>query len=172
MTNKYKTPILGALMLGLAAFAIPARVADANADIDKAAQATYDDVQATMGGVPDFVKMFPKAGIAGAWAEVRGLELSDQTALSPKEKALISLAVSATDSLPVLHLVRHQGRPGRRRHRRGDRRGGRGVGSHPALEHDIQRPADRHGHLQEGNGRRIAGRDPACAAPLRPPRSA
>ena len=53
------------------------------------------DIQSTMGGVPSFVKQFPKAGLPGAWAEVKAIELSDKTALTPKEKSLISLAVAA-----------------------------------------------------------------------------
>lgn len=65
------------------------------ADTAKSAEATYADIEKTMGSVPTFVKLFPKAGIAGAWAEERDLEMSDKTALDPKTKALISLAVSA-----------------------------------------------------------------------------
>jgi AhpD family alkylhydroperoxidase len=57
--------------------------------------ATVKDIEATLGGVPGFAKQFPKAGLPGAWAEVKALELSDATALSPKVKSLISLAVSA-----------------------------------------------------------------------------
>ncbi|TPJ20914.1 carboxymuconolactone decarboxylase family protein [Mesorhizobium sp. B2-7-2] len=53
------------------------------------------DIQSTMGGVPSFIKQFPKAGLPGAWAEVKAIELSDKTALTPKEKSLISLAVAA-----------------------------------------------------------------------------
>jgi AhpD family alkylhydroperoxidase len=64
-------------------------------DTTKSAEATYADIQKTMGSVPTFVKLFPKAGIAGAWAEERDLEMSDKTALDPKTKALISLAVAA-----------------------------------------------------------------------------
>jgi AhpD family alkylhydroperoxidase len=64
---------------------------------DKAAsaEAAYADIQKTLGGVPSFVTQFPKAGIAGAWAELKGIQFSDKTALSAKEKALISLAVAA-----------------------------------------------------------------------------
>ena len=64
-------------------------------DPDAAADAAYAEIEATFGKVPEFVKLFPKAAVAGAWAEVRDLEFSDKTALSPKEKSLISLAVSA-----------------------------------------------------------------------------
>jgi AhpD family alkylhydroperoxidase len=59
------------------------------------AEDTYKEIEQAMGGVPTFVKLFPKGAVAGAWAEMRDLELSDTTALPPKTKALISLAVAA-----------------------------------------------------------------------------
>ncbi len=62
---------------------------------DATAEAAYAEIGEAFGTVPTFVKQFPKAAIAGAWAELRDLELSDQTALSPKVKSLISLAVAA-----------------------------------------------------------------------------
>lgn len=74
------------------ALALPSLPAQAD---DTSAESVYSEVQATLGGVPTFVRLFPKSGVAGAWAEERDLELSDKTALSPKEKALISLAVAA-----------------------------------------------------------------------------
>ena len=55
----------------------------------------YKDIEKTWGSVPAFVKQLPKAALAGAWQEEKDLELSDKTALSPKVKALISLAVAA-----------------------------------------------------------------------------
>lgn len=55
----------------------------------------YNQVRTTFGSVPTFIRQLPKAMLAGAWAEERDLELSDKTALSPKVKALISLAVAA-----------------------------------------------------------------------------
>ena len=66
-------------------------------------ETTIRDIQSTMGGVPNFVKQFPKAGLPGAWAEVKAIELSDTTALSPKVKSLISLAVSA--QIPCQYCV-------------------------------------------------------------------
>ncbi|MDG4854841.1 MULTISPECIES: carboxymuconolactone decarboxylase family protein [unclassified Mesorhizobium] len=57
--------------------------------------AAIKDIQSTIGGVPGFMKQFPKAGLPGAWAEVKAIELSDKTALPPKVKSLISLAVAA-----------------------------------------------------------------------------
>lgn len=66
-------------------------------------ESTIKDIQSTMGGVPGFVKQFPKGGLPGAWAEVKAIELSDTTALSPKVKSLISLAVSA--QIPCQYCV-------------------------------------------------------------------
>ena len=57
-----------------------------------------------MGGVPTFIKLYPKGAVAGAWAQERDLELSDKTALSPKVKALISLAVAA--QIPCQYCIR------------------------------------------------------------------
>ncbi|RVD61980.1 MAG: carboxymuconolactone decarboxylase family protein [Mesorhizobium sp.] len=50
--------------------------------------ATLKDIQSTMGGVPSFVKQFPKTGLPGAWAEV---------------KSLISLAVAA--QIPCTYCI-------------------------------------------------------------------
>jgi AhpD family alkylhydroperoxidase len=78
-----------AAALCFAASVQPSRAGDLTAD------ATYKEIESVFGKVPEFVKKFPKAGIAGAWAEERDLEMSDKTALPPKTKALISLAVAA-----------------------------------------------------------------------------
>ena len=40
------------------------------------ADATYKDIEATLGAVPEFFKMFPASGIAGAWAEFKGIQLN------------------------------------------------------------------------------------------------
>ncbi|BCG81278.1 carboxymuconolactone decarboxylase family protein [Mesorhizobium sp. 113-3-3] len=79
--------LLAAAGCALALVAAPAYADDYDA--------TLKDIQATMGGVPSFVKQFPKAGLPGAWAEVKAIELNDKTALPPKVKSLISLAVAA-----------------------------------------------------------------------------
>ncbi|WP_245455528.1 MULTISPECIES: carboxymuconolactone decarboxylase family protein [unclassified Mesorhizobium] len=77
-----------------AACALTLTLASAPAQADDY-DAAIKDIQSTMGGVPSFVKQFPKAGLPGAWAEVKAIELSDKTALPPKVKSLISLAVAA-----------------------------------------------------------------------------
>jgi AhpD family alkylhydroperoxidase len=57
--------------------------------------ATYRDIEATLGSVPTFFKLFPQEGIAGAWSEFKTVQLNPKTALSGKEKELIGLAVAA-----------------------------------------------------------------------------
>lgn len=85
--NRHFTMI--ALAAGIAVTTVVAQAGDTTPD------AVYADVQKTFGNVPTFVKQLPKAALAGLWQQEKELELSDQTALSPKTKALISLAVAS-----------------------------------------------------------------------------
>jgi AhpD family alkylhydroperoxidase len=62
---------------------------------DASAQAAYRDIEQTLGSVPTFFKLFPEAGIAGAWAEFKAVQLNPATKLDGKTKELIGLAVSA-----------------------------------------------------------------------------
>ncbi|UOE99822.1 carboxymuconolactone decarboxylase family protein [Bdellovibrio reynosensis] len=55
----------------------------------------YDDIKQTLGMVPTFMKEYPAEGIAGAWEEFKGIQLSPNTALDGKTKELIGLAVSS-----------------------------------------------------------------------------
>lgn len=75
----------GAAMLGAAA----------TARADDSTTAAYKDIEATIGQLPSMFKAFPKAGIAGAWAEFKSIQLNPATALDGKTKELIGLAVSA-----------------------------------------------------------------------------
>ena len=85
---------------GLAVASVP-RIAVAE---DKAAiQATLKDIEQTFGTVPGFIKKFPPAALPGAWQELKAIELSDDTALPPKTKSLISLAVAA--QIPCQYCV-------------------------------------------------------------------
>ncbi len=59
------------------------------------ASSIYRDIEATLGSVPTFFKLFPEEGIGGAWAEFKTVQLNPKTALSGKEKELIGLAVAA-----------------------------------------------------------------------------
>jgi AhpD family alkylhydroperoxidase len=62
---------------------------------NSAAQATYRDIEQTLGSVPTFFKVFPEFGIAGAWAEFKSVQLNPETKLDGKTKELIGLAVAA-----------------------------------------------------------------------------
>jgi AhpD family alkylhydroperoxidase len=64
-------------------------------DAKSATEATYHDIEQTLGIVPGFLKQFPEAGIAGAWAEFKAVQLNPKTRLSGKMKELIGLAVAA-----------------------------------------------------------------------------
>jgi AhpD family alkylhydroperoxidase len=68
--------------------------APATAAITDAASAR-EDIRATLGLVPAFFNSFPDAGIAGAWREMKGLQLNPDTAIPPKYKELIGLGVAA-----------------------------------------------------------------------------
>jgi AhpD family alkylhydroperoxidase len=84
--------ILAAGLMGLAGLALPVA---AGAQEMAGAELTYKDIEATLGAVPEFFKMFPASGISGAWAEFKGVQLNPNTKLSGKEKELIGLAISA-----------------------------------------------------------------------------
>ena len=62
---------------------------------DPTATAAYADMKATLGIVPGFFKAFPEAGIAGAWAEFKSVQLNPKTELNSKTKELIGLAVAS-----------------------------------------------------------------------------
>jgi len=83
-----------ALTAGVVSAVIAGTVTSAAAQ-DASTQATYRDIEQTLGSVPTFFKMFPEAGIAGAWAEFKSIQLNPKTALNGKTKELIGLAVAA-----------------------------------------------------------------------------
>lgn len=70
---------------------------------DAAAQATYQDIEQTLGSVPSFFKAFPEAGVAGAWAEFKSIQLNPKTKLDGKTKELLGLAVAA--QIPCQYCV-------------------------------------------------------------------
>src|SRR5204862_1963733 len=53
------------------------------------------DIAQTLGSTPDFLKRFPDVARAGAWREMKEVQMNPATALSGKQKELIGLAVSA-----------------------------------------------------------------------------
>lgn len=62
---------------------------------DASAQATYKDIEQTLGSVPSFFKLFPEGGISGAWAEFKAVQLNPKTKLDGKTKELLGLAIAA-----------------------------------------------------------------------------
>src|SRR3569623_683677 len=85
----------GVFLLSLA-LAAPAFAQDAAPAIQTPTEtAVMQDIMQTFGGVPAFVKQFPKSALAALWLEERDLEANPNTALDAKTKALISLAVAA-----------------------------------------------------------------------------
>lgn len=80
-------------LLALAAAALLA-VSPARAE-DASATAAYKDIQATLGSVPDMFRTLPHVAVAGAWAEIKGVQLNPNTALNGKTKELMGLAVAA-----------------------------------------------------------------------------
>jgi AhpD family alkylhydroperoxidase len=91
MRKSSRTIVLAtvAAALGLAALSEVTRAEDSGA------AATYRDIEATLGTVPTFFKLFPEVGIAGAWAEFKSVQLNPKTKLDGKTKELMGLAVSA-----------------------------------------------------------------------------
>jgi AhpD family alkylhydroperoxidase len=67
------------------------------------ADEAYSEITEAFGFVPTFMREYPEHGIAGAWILTRDLELSEETALSPKIKALINVAVGA--QIPCRYCV-------------------------------------------------------------------
>ena len=81
--------ISAGLLTGTHTFAGPASAGD------EVSSATFKDIEQTFGFVPTFMKQLPNAGFSGSWQQLKELEFSEGTALPPKVKALIGLAVVA-----------------------------------------------------------------------------
>lgn len=79
--------------------AIPGHADDAVSPVE----ATFEDIERTLGGVPGFMRQMPAAALPGAWLELKDLQLSGDTALPMKTKALISLAVAA--QIPCAYCI-------------------------------------------------------------------
>jgi AhpD family alkylhydroperoxidase len=58
------------------------------------ARSAMEDVRQLFGFVPEFIKSFPAEALAGAWTELKSVEIAE-SALPGKYKSLISLAVAA-----------------------------------------------------------------------------
>lgn len=83
------------ILLAAATLAVALAAAPAEAQETPTPEATYADIEQTLGGVPTHIKAYPKSAVAGAWAMTKGLMSAEGNALDPKVKALINLAVAA-----------------------------------------------------------------------------
>ena len=68
--------------------AVPASAQDTSAE-------AFAEIESAFGFVPSFFKVYPEHGVAAAWRLTRDLEVSEETELSAREKALINIAVAA-----------------------------------------------------------------------------
>ena len=66
-----------------------------NANALPEADTAYKEIKQTFGIVPTFMKDYPQSGIAGAWEEMKGVQLNPNSVIPPKYKELIGMAVSA-----------------------------------------------------------------------------
>jgi len=85
-----RLPILTLLLAVAGALAAP-RAAHATSEADGARA----DIQKTFGFVPGFFKLVPDLALPGAWMDFKALAVSPTTALPPKIKDLVGLAVAA-----------------------------------------------------------------------------
>ncbi|MEK2689266.1 carboxymuconolactone decarboxylase family protein [Bdellovibrio sp. GT3] len=93
-------PLLAPLLFFLVAYAAqPESIAPQNPQ----AQAAYEEIRATFDMVPTYMKEFPQEAISGAWQEIRDIQLNPTTALTPKTKELIGVAVAA--QIPCTYCV-------------------------------------------------------------------
>jgi AhpD family alkylhydroperoxidase len=59
------------------------------------ADAARRDIEKMFGSVPEFLARYPDQALAGAWREMRDVELNPHTALETKVKDLVGLAVAS-----------------------------------------------------------------------------
>ena len=64
---------------------------------------TFADIKQTLGSVPGFFKAFPEEGLAGAWEDMKSVQMNPNGAVPGKIKELIGLAVSA--QIPCKYCV-------------------------------------------------------------------
>lgn len=85
--------ILGLLITALLSIgaAHSAMITSSNPELQK----TYNDIKKSMGLVPTFMKAFPEESLPAVWEEMKSVQLSNNTVLSPRVKELIGLAVAS-----------------------------------------------------------------------------
>jgi AhpD family alkylhydroperoxidase len=100
MSKPLVTVLASAMLVALVSTSASAQ---APASDTASAQATYRDIEQTLGSVPTFFRLFPESGIAGAWAEFKSVQLNPKTRLDGKTKELLGLAVAS--QIPCQYCV-------------------------------------------------------------------
>ena len=77
--------------------------AEARTPFFASSEEAYRDIQKTFGTIPDFFRRFPYSAVAGAWMEMKYVQLNPSTAIPPKIKELIGLAVAS--QIPCRYCV-------------------------------------------------------------------
>lgn len=91
--------ILTFTMLSVSSITNAATMTSTNPEL----QATYQDIEKTLGVVPTFLKAYPESGLAAAWGEMKSVQLNPNTVLPGRVKELIGLAVAA--QIPCKYCV-------------------------------------------------------------------
>ena len=58
-------------------------------------KAALKEIEQSFGMAPEFLRRYPQEGLAGAWTEMRDVEMNPSSAIPGKYKSLIGLAVAA-----------------------------------------------------------------------------
>jgi AhpD family alkylhydroperoxidase len=69
----------------------PVSVAEEPQSVDHA----YAEMKEMFGGVPSMMQIYPKNAVPAGWAHIKQTDLNENTALSPKVRELVGLAVAA-----------------------------------------------------------------------------
>jgi AhpD family alkylhydroperoxidase len=88
--------------LALAPATLPAFAQSAQASAQSAHAAALKEIEGAFGQVPVFIRQYPPAALAGAWAQYKGL-YGPEAAIPAKYTALISLAVAA--QIPCAYCI-------------------------------------------------------------------
>jgi AhpD family alkylhydroperoxidase len=94
-TNALKLSLIAASLTLTALFMLPRTAPAEERAPSSEAQATYADIEKTLGLVPSFLRAFPEEAIGAAWDEFKAVQLNPTSAIPPKFKELIGLAVAA-----------------------------------------------------------------------------
>jgi AhpD family alkylhydroperoxidase len=84
-----------AILAAAAGFGALATLSGPTVAEEMTAEEAYADIERTLGTVPSFFRAVPESGIAGAWAEMKGVQMNPDTALDGKTKELLGLAVAS-----------------------------------------------------------------------------